>query len=1567
MALVVKNRVKETTATTGTGTLTLAGAVTGFQAFSSALSNNDTTYYSLIEPSTGSFEVGIGTFTASGTTLARTTILASSNSNNAINLTAGSAEVFITQPAEKAVFFDASGDVTLIRNPQSALQAATKQYVDSIAAAGLHYHDPVRVQTTGNLNATYSNGTSGVGATLTNAGSQAAISIDGVTLSSADRVLVSEQTNAAHNGIYTVTTVGTASTNWILTRATDADSYGPSDPDALGQGDAFFIKEGDTNAGHLDVMNTSGTITFGTTNIVFAEVAETTVYSAGNGLTLSGTTFAAGAGTGVTVNTNDISIGQDVATTASPTFNTVTANLTGNVTGNVTGDVTGNADTATAWETARTISLTGDVTGTATGVDGSGNISITTTYNNDVVLGTDTSGNYIATGAVSGNGLSGSASAEGATFTVTSNATNSNTASTIVFRDASGNFSAGTITANLSGVATNATNATNADTVDTLHASSFLRSDANDTATGELTFNAKLDVANDTFIGWGGGTNRPAITGNKSNNRMQFYAGGAERLHIDTAGIDVTGEVGINKSTIPNTGSSEYKSVVISNESASKSARFLAMGAASAYTSYSALVSGTHSGSTFYSPALIYTDTLRFFSAPLNNEPDDTNLTERMRLTTTGLGIGTSSISYPLDVRKNSTTDYVSSSTSSATPYATGDSVISLQNATSTTNRAAYLALGSTDAWGVTNVKYLGVVSETGTYGGNFIIGGRTGSSSYSEHFRIDATGKVGIGTTDSAYPLTVQSTGTSTLNIKTTATNGYAQLKMNNDAKSYSIGVGATDQLYFYDDTSSANRIVIDANGNISMGSSTPTSYSTYRYLDVVGGATTTGGVIQLKTSDGSVNLTGYSSSSGGFLGTTTNHNIYFLQNNSTKMTLDTSGNLGIGGVPLPHYSNYNGATLHLRQQTANYGTQLRFTTTHTGHTTSDGAYISLWTDNNLYYSLLENSKHSFYVTNTERASIGADTSTFKTNLQVEDHVLQVGDISADNYLQLQQDYANGRGFTYEYDNASTFQNLQGSLTQYVVLGDSGLTSSETLFGVSTYSSGYYPRFKVAGNGNVTIYGDASISGSLTVGGSPVGGGPSLTATASGAISNGDPCIVNSDGTVSAVATTSAGGTTGGAQQISNFGNQFYRNMVYDEGNNQLFAFYKGYNNYSYGRIGTVSGNTITWGSRVTIDTGNSSYLRCVYDKHTGHVIVIYRTGSSAYARTINLSSGSFTTGSATYFNNNYASYMDICHDETANTNVVTFRTNTSNLRTILLSGNTSNTTIAVGNNDTFEANGGQRAGITYDASAGCCVIFYRKYYSSTNSVHAVTCTPGGNSSGSTSTFGTVLNVSTGVVIYNTNNEDVFPVEYDPIQQKVLVAYKKSTDNYGYCRVLSVSGTTISTSSETQFNNTVTNGMVLVYNTTSQNFALAFEDATNSLGKAVTATVSGTSVSFSSAITLDSLQWGNSSGAYDPDTDNVFFFYQRANNDIYYVQYDNVTQSTNLTSENYIGISDAAYSNGATATIQIVGSVDDAQSSLTAGQTYYIQNDGSLSTTAATPSVVAGTAVSATKLIVKG
>jgi hypothetical protein len=173
---------------------------------------------------------------------------------------------------------------------------AIKTYVDTIAAAGIHYHTAVRVESPINLNAAYNNGTSGVGATLTNSGTLAAISIDGIALNLNDRVLIYNQSNATHNGVYYVSTVGDGATAWVLTRTTDTDSYGASDPDSLGEGDAFFVLEGNTGAGELYVMNTSGTITFGTTNITFSVIAETAVYSAGTGLNLTGTTFSVASG-----------------------------------------------------------------------------------------------------------------------------------------------------------------------------------------------------------------------------------------------------------------------------------------------------------------------------------------------------------------------------------------------------------------------------------------------------------------------------------------------------------------------------------------------------------------------------------------------------------------------------------------------------------------------------------------------------------------------------------------------------------------------------------------------------------------------------------------------------------------------------------------------------------------------------------------------------------------------------------------------------------------------------------------------------------------------------------------------------------------------------------------------------------------------------------------------------------------------------------------------------------------------------------------------------------------------
>jgi len=103
MALVVKDRVRETTTTTGTGTITLGGAATGFQSFS-VIGDSNTTFYTIQLSNTNEWEEGVGTYTSSGTTLSRDTILESSNSGSAVNFSAGSKDVFVTYPAEKAIY-----------------------------------------------------------------------------------------------------------------------------------------------------------------------------------------------------------------------------------------------------------------------------------------------------------------------------------------------------------------------------------------------------------------------------------------------------------------------------------------------------------------------------------------------------------------------------------------------------------------------------------------------------------------------------------------------------------------------------------------------------------------------------------------------------------------------------------------------------------------------------------------------------------------------------------------------------------------------------------------------------------------------------------------------------------------------------------------------------------------------------------------------------------------------------------------------------------------------------------------------------------------------------------------------------------------------------------------------------------------------------------------------------------------------------------------------------------------------------------------------------------------------
>jgi hypothetical protein len=286
--------------------------------------------------------------------------------------------------------------VTLTQDPTLALQASTKQYVDGQVAAvsNTTFHTASGYASTAALTATYSNGTAGVGATLTNSGALAALTIDGYTFTATDvtnstRVLIKDQASGLQNGIYTVTNQGSGAAAWILTRATDFNTVGTG-PNYIETGASTFVNGGAVNGSTGWVMNTTGTITVGSTSLVWVQSSSSASVTVTSPLTKVGSV---------------ISLGTVPTTLGGTGLTTLTAYNV--MLGNGTGNVAFAAPSTTGYPLLSTgaasnpafgqLSLTAGVTGVLPTANGGTNLSTFTAANNAIY---STSASVLAAGTL---------------------------------------------------------------------------------------------------------------------------------------------------------------------------------------------------------------------------------------------------------------------------------------------------------------------------------------------------------------------------------------------------------------------------------------------------------------------------------------------------------------------------------------------------------------------------------------------------------------------------------------------------------------------------------------------------------------------------------------------------------------------------------------------------------------------------------------------------------------------------------------------------------------------------------------------------------------------------------------------------------------------------------------------------------------------------------------------------------------------------------------------------------------------------------------------------------------
>ena len=481
--------------------------------------------------------------------------------------------------------------------------------------------------------------------------------------------------------------------------------------------------------------------------------------------------------------------------------------------------------------------------------------------------------------------------------------------------------------------------------------------------------------------------------------------------------------------------------------------------------------------------------------------------------------------------------------------------------------------------------------------------------------------------------------------------------------------------------------------------------------------------------------------------------------------------------------------------------------------------------------------------------------------------------------------------------------------------------------------------------------------------------------AVASGTLSTGDTIVLNSDGTVSAVGVLTTPQSSG-AVELFESGQIDYPAVAYDSYNDRVVVAYRDYGRGSDGVavVGTVTGSSISFGSETVFETGQTAYIDCEFDSFNNKVLITfqdYSNSSKTKARvgTVDATNNTISFGAEAVIID-ATSFQHTISFDTANkcflfvgrdSNASTAPYYKLQARVLTISGTTVSAGTAVGmgySNSTYST-----MDSCFDSNSNRVVVAARNVSASGRGTVWV-----GQINGTDVAFG-----DTGLQFELGSTDDI-SMAFDSNSNKVVIVYKDGSDsNYGKAIVGTVdpSNNTISFGTIRTFASKSVSKMTITFDSSTNKMVIGYSDLStnpNYSGKFCVANVSGNDITFEAeqAFTKNQNVYYNVS-TFDSTSNQIVFAYTYDAVSGEAFLFKNTITSTNLESDNFIGTVSDGYASGQTATINVSGFIDDSQSGLTLGQSYYAHGDGTLSTTSSDPYVFVGTAVSDTELRIGG